>query len=149
MQAGWWMIDRREIETRHEVARARGGVDAKYRQGCQVAETAAAPLSIGTSWFSSRKRGCGRREQRGSAGQGTQGRVIDRGRKRWRRDAPSDVIACSNNPSDYPRAPSCSPTLGRAATYCPVCCLALIPSLLYARYLLSLRRYFASKCFFL
>lgn len=27
-------------------------MDAKYRQGCQVAETAAAPLSTGTSWFS-------------------------------------------------------------------------------------------------
>jgi len=40
-------------ETRHEVARVRGSVDSKYREGCQVAETAAAPLSAGTSWFSS------------------------------------------------------------------------------------------------
>lgn len=46
---GWWIGERK---TRHEVARVRGGVDAKYRQGCQVAETAAAPLSTGTSWFS-------------------------------------------------------------------------------------------------
>lgn len=47
----------RERDTRHEVARVRGSVDAKYRQGCQVAETAAAPLSTGTSWFSSGGRG--------------------------------------------------------------------------------------------
>lgn len=52
MQAGRWLVDRRERKARHEVARVRGGVDAKYRQGCQVAETAAAPLSTGTSWFS-------------------------------------------------------------------------------------------------
>lgn len=42
----------------HEVARARDGVDAKYRRGCQVAETAAAPLSTGTSRFSPVSRGC-------------------------------------------------------------------------------------------
>lgn len=75
---GWWIGERK---TRHEVARVRGGVDAKYRQGCQVAETAAAPLSTGTSWFS--PGGCGRRRRLGGAGQGVQGRVIDRGRKGW------------------------------------------------------------------
>lgn len=84
---------------RNEAARVRGGVDAKYRQGCQVAETAAAPLSTGTSWFS--PAGCRRGRQgmnrtwRSGAGS-RQGRVIDRGWKGWRRDAPSDVIACSN-----------------------------------------------------
>jgi len=85
---------------RSEVARVRGGEDAKYRQGCQVAETAAAPLSTGTIWFS--LEGCGRRGRQEDAGQGMQGRVIDRGRKRWRRDAPSDVIACSNNLNGLP-----------------------------------------------
>lgn len=94
----------------HEVTRVRDGVDAKYRQGCQVAETAAAPLSTGTSTlFSSRERWRGRkiagdgdgRELTGRAmGCGikreAQGRVIDRGWKGWRRDAPSDVTACSN-----------------------------------------------------
>lgn len=52
------MVDGRtekdEIRTR-----VRGGVNAKYRQGCQVAETAAAPLSAGTSWFSPGKGRCG------------------------------------------------------------------------------------------
>lgn len=137
---------------RNEAARVRGGVDAKYRQGCQVAETAAAPLSTGTSWFSPAgcrrgRQGMNRTTWRSGAGS-RQGRVIDRGWKGWRRDAPSDVIACSNPPSDYPQAPSRLPPLGRAATYCPVCCLALIPNLPYACYLLSLRRYSASKCFF-
>jgi len=46
-----------EGETSRKVARVRGGVDAKYRRGCQVAETAAAPLSTGTSRFSPVGRG--------------------------------------------------------------------------------------------
>jgi len=78
-------------------------VDAKYRQGCQVAETAAAPLNTGTSTlFSSRGRERGISRTTGTAGKGweiereAQGRVIDRRWKGWRRDAPSDVTACSN-----------------------------------------------------
>jgi len=141
----------REERGGDESRSSESGVDAKYRRSCQVAETAAAPLTTGTSRFSpvGRRRRDERREGEGreSGGEGAtgsdagkQGRVIDRGWKGWRRDAPDDVIACSNYPSDYPRAPSRSPPLGRVATYCPVCCLALIPGLPCSRCLLSLCR---------
>lgn len=64
--------------------KVRDNVDAKYRRGCQVAETAA-PLSTGTDWFSLESWGrvVGNvREQnrrRRSSGPRGQGRVIDRG----------------------------------------------------------------------
>ena len=38
----------RERERNGEMSLVGNGMDAKYRQGCQVAETAAAPLSTGT-----------------------------------------------------------------------------------------------------
>lgn len=50
-------------------------MDAKYRQGCQVAETDAAPLSTGTSWFSPAVEG------KGAAGGGNGEGAQDRGSK--------------------------------------------------------------------
>lgn len=94
-------------------------MDAKYRQGCQVAETAAAPLSV-LGRVSSARRGW----ERGA--EGRQGRVIDRGWKGWRYDAPGDVIA-RYNPLELP-AGALSFTTPSLVCCLALCAIHLIPS---------------------
>lgn len=98
-----------------------------------------------------RKEGGTRAGRQGGGGTGA-GKVASLivGGRGGRRDAPSDVIACSNPspPSDYPQAPSRSqhPWAGPRLT-APFCCLAPIPKLprLRARRLPSLLPFFSRR----
>lgn len=111
-------------------------MEAKYREGCQVAETAAAPLSTGTA----------RAARGGRAKKGWQGRVIDRGWKGCRCDAPNDVIAryelCSR------RAPPPPPNRVRASPCFDYPALSILR--LFALLFLALAQFFllcaAQRC---
>lgn len=109
----------RERSRRCDYIRWGNGMDAKYRQGCQVAETAAAPLSVLGRVSSAR-----REWERGA--EGRQGRVIDRGWKGWRYDAPGDVIA-RYNPLELP-AGALSFTTPSLVCCLALCAIHLIPS---------------------